>query len=91
MKLMISCEKATELVEKRAAVGINPLELLHLRFHNLICKGCKIYENQSKLIDEIFKQKLDINANIKELSNTHDFISNITNEKLKEKILNNLK
>ncbi len=91
MKLMISCNKATELVEKRTAVGINPIELLQLRFHNLICKGCKIYENQSKLIDEFIKQKLDLNTNIKELPNTNDLISTITNEKLKEKILNNLK
>ena len=46
----------------------------------------------SKLQEELeYDIKLDLNTNIKELPNTNEMISSITNEKLKEKILNNLK
>lgn len=84
---MISCEKATELVEKKSIIGINFLELIQLRFHNFICKGCKIYENQSKIIDNYLKKNIGNNNIISK----DELINNISNEKLKEKILNNLK
>lgn len=84
---MISCDKATELVEKKSSIGISLIELIQLRFHNLICKGCKIYETQSKLIDNYLKK----NSEQSNVISTNELINNISNEKLKEKILNNIK
>ncbi len=89
MKLMISCLKATELVEKNSLFGLSLIELFELRIHNYICKGCKLYETQSKYIDEMLIKKFSYNSldyNIHQ----DEIIKNVTNEKLKEKILNKL-
>ena len=87
MGLMISCNKATELVEKKSTFGITSLELAKLRFHNLICKGCKIYEKQSKLIDVFLKDRLNNNYDI---IKTNNLINSISSENLKEKIIKGL-
>lgn len=89
MKLMISCTKATELVEKNSLFGLSLIELLELRIHNYICKGCKLYEKQSMLIDNMLSNKFS-NNNLQDNINQVEIINSITNEKLKEKILNNL-
>lgn len=53
--LMLSCRKATELVEKKQYFKLNPLEKIQLYFHTRMCDACHTYEKQSHQIDEIFK------------------------------------
>ncbi len=72
---MISCKKATELMEKRAIVGITLFEILQIRIHNYICKVCLKYEVQSKKIDELLSHY-----------SQHEHIELIENPELKELI-----
>lgn len=53
MKLiMISCRKATELIEKKQVVGLTPLERIRLNIHSSMCETCKQWEKQSQFLDK---------------------------------------
>lgn len=52
---MISCKKATELIEKEEVVTLSVMERLHLRFHLYMCKACSTYKNQTKLINNFLE------------------------------------
>lgn len=54
--LFLSCLKATELIEKKLAFKLSFTERLQLAIHKKMCAACAIYEDQSKLIDEGFKE-----------------------------------
>ena len=47
--LMLSCKKATELLEKRSVVKLSIKEKIQLKMHTNMCKVCHAYENQSKI------------------------------------------
>ena len=49
--LMLSCKKATELIEKRSVVGLSVRERIQLKIHTSMCTACKAYEGQSQTID----------------------------------------
>lgn len=51
-KIILSCLKATELVEKKQLVPLSYVEKIQLNFHMKICKKCLDYEKQSILIDK---------------------------------------
>ena len=63
--LIISCKKATLLVEKKEQDKISFKESVQLKIHLWICKACKIYEKQSKVIDAIFRKKSRIKTETK--------------------------
>lgn len=56
--MMLSCKKATELVEKQALLGLSPKEQLRLRLHTSLCDGCTAYQKQSLLIDQLLHRHL---------------------------------
>ena len=51
--LMLSCRKATELIEKRISFSLNPMEKTQLFLHTSMCKACSTYEKQSKSLYQI--------------------------------------
>ena len=53
---MLSCKKATELVEKRIVEGLSSKEKVQLKMHNSMCDACRSYEKQSIIMDEAVKQ-----------------------------------
>lgn len=55
--LMLSCRKATELMEKKLHTGIGPLENIQLFMHKRMCDGCRLYEQQSRFMDIILRRK----------------------------------
>lgn len=55
--LMLSCRKATELMEKRMLTHLRPVEKVQLFMHKQMCDGCRQYEKQSHFIDKMFKAK----------------------------------
>ena len=81
-KIMLSCKKATELVERKHENKLTLKEGFQLSLHLLMCKTCSVYEKQSKLLNkalnQFFKNK---GESEKEL---------IKNEQLKEKIISKL-
>ena len=64
---MLSCKKATELVEKNAVVGLSWNENIQLKMHTSMCSACKKYESQSKIIDKFLDQINSKNPVKKEL------------------------
>ncbi|MCU0439965.1 MAG: hypothetical protein MUC49_18930 [Raineya sp.] len=78
-KILLTCKKATELVEKKQNKRISFVENIQLKLHIWICKACAIYEKQSKIIQS-FLHKISSNQATQKLS-----------EESKKKILENLK
>jgi hypothetical protein len=56
--MMISCQRATELIDKRQAVGLSPLEHVKLRMHTAMCDMCRRYEKQSTALDGMLDTEL---------------------------------
>jgi hypothetical protein len=57
IRLFLSCQKATELIEKKSVFPLNRLDGFRLFIHKKICKACNQYAIQSKLIDNFLAQK----------------------------------
>ena len=81
--LMLSCKKATELIEKRSLTKLSFKEKVQLRLHKSMCDACTAYEKQSRKIDEL------LHGHIHDASIDNTAILN--NEALKEKIINNIR
>jgi hypothetical protein len=73
--LMISCKKATELIEKKSVVTeLTFGEKLQLRMHTAMCKACTNYQKQSIFIDNALKYNSTNPAN-----NSHEHIERVNN------------
>lgn len=81
--LLISCQKATELIEQQQDVNLDFKTGLKLKFHLLLCKTCQQYSKQSNLMQSFMSKYFK-----KEGSTTETTIDNIA---LKEKIISKLK
>lgn len=64
---MISCRKASELMEKKHFVGLNLFEKVSLSVHTSMCDACKNYQDQNDLMEDTLKDHLK-NAHPKNLS-----------------------
>ena len=82
-KMMLSCNQATLLMEKKTDVGLTLTEKLKIRFHTSMCSGCTNYQTQTQLINELLKNHFT--------SRSTNTISNLDVQKLKANILDLLK
>ncbi len=48
---MLSCKKATELIEKRLVIKLSTVEKIQLKMHTAVCSKCSTYESQSDIIE----------------------------------------
>ena len=59
--IVLSCKKATELIEKRLVTKLTSVEKIQLKMHTAVCNQCATYEDQSAIIEKslekINKQK----------------------------------
>ena len=53
---MLSCKKATELIEKRLVTRLSSVEKIQLKMHTMMCKRCTSYEEQSDIIEKSLKE-----------------------------------
>jgi len=51
-KLFLSCLKATELIEKKLLFKLSLPEKIRLTIHKIMCEACKLYEKQTRILDE---------------------------------------
>lgn len=56
--LMLSCKKATELIEKRQVKPLSAIEKIQLDAHLSMCKACHAYEDQSVQIDQLWEKQI---------------------------------
>ena len=83
--LMLSCRKATELIEKKLLTNLSFREKVQLKMHKSFCDACTAYEKQSKLIDKLLS---------KHIHEDGDGIKSdgvVENEDLKKRILEKIK
>ena len=54
--MMISCKKSTELICQSLDRPLSLWERMQLRFHLLMCRGCKGFMEQSRRLDELIQK-----------------------------------
>lgn len=77
--LMLSCKKATELIEKKSLFGLNWKENMQLKVHTKMCDACSHYQKQSHQIDAMLESQLK--------HTDESNIPQLENNSLKEEIL----
>ena len=83
--IMLSCKKATELIEKKLLTKLSFREKVQLKMHKSLCDACTAYEKQSKLMDELLSKHLHNDDNSIESNGI------VENEELKKKIMEKIK
>jgi len=78
--LVLSCKRATELIEKKSLFQLSWDEQLQLRIHTKICSFCAIYQQQSVLLDKIIHHQMTEISEIK-------LVQEVKNERLKSLIV----
>jgi hypothetical protein len=74
--LLLSCRKATLLLERRTMAPLNAQERMQLWMHTRICSGCRAFAAQNAMIDK--------------LAEARDAKPDIDPDPLKERILKDL-
>ena len=74
---MLSCKKATGLIEKKLHFRLSKIERLQLFLHKSMCDACTAYETQSKLLDKMLKQNSDITEQHPSEKASEDFKKNL--------------
>ncbi len=54
--IVLSCLRASYLIEKKQGISLSIIEKLQLRWHLKICDGCKSYNTQSHLLSAALKK-----------------------------------
>ena len=81
--LMLSCRKASELVEKKLHFGLSSKEKFQLFLHLSMCDACKAYQKQTILLDKLLTKQSDS-------QNVKSTIEKPLPEEVKSKIINEL-
>ncbi len=54
--MVLSCVKATELMEMKEDVPLGIIKTIQLHMHTAMCSGCRNYMMQSRLINELLQK-----------------------------------
>lgn len=55
-KIIYNCKQATFLIEKKAIVKLSFREVIELRIHLYGCFFCRIYDKQSRVINDMVQE-----------------------------------
>ncbi len=61
MKMMITCEQASFLIDKEQYTPLSLKEKINLNMHLLTCKFCRLYKVESHLINNEIKRVITFN------------------------------
>ncbi len=67
--MMLSCVKATELMEMKEHVPLRLVKTMQLHMHTAMCSGCRNYLKQSRLINELLHNEF---STLPIIENTND-------------------
>lgn len=70
MKMMISCEHATHLIDKEQYTKISFKEKFDLKLHLMTCKFCRLYKVESHIINGAIEQVFKFNEREIKLTDT---------------------
>jgi hypothetical protein len=82
--LMLSCKKASGLIEKKLHFPLNPVEKTQLFLHTSMCDACKSYQKQSKELDGLLDKHFHTNPD------QPDTTSHTLSSEIKAKIISDL-
>ena len=74
---MLSCVRATELMEQKQLMQLTFVQKMQLQMHTAVCSGCRNYQKQTALINEL-------------LNKTFNSILQADTTPLEEKIISNI-
>ncbi|MBA3673667.1 MAG: hypothetical protein H0W75_01700 [Chitinophagaceae bacterium] len=72
--MMLSCFKATQLMEMKEHAPIGLLKTMQLHMHTAMCSGCRNYMKQSRLINELLQKEF---YTLRVIKNTDDLEATI--------------
>ena len=81
-KLMLSCKRACELIDKKSIVKLSVKEKMMLHMHASMCDACAVYKKQSKILDALLQKHMHSKGEAQ--------IPHIINNKLKQQIISKL-
>lgn len=73
--MMLSCVKATELMETKEHVPLSLVKTMQLHMHTAMCSGCRNYMKHTKLINELLQKEF---STIPVIENTEELEALIT-------------
>ena len=79
---LLSCKKASELIDKGALIKLSAKERVMLRMHTKVCSACAAYQKQSKMIDSLLHNHVE--------QSDEKNVPQVPNEDLKNKIISRL-
>ena len=56
--MMLSCVKATQLMEMKEVTPLGFIKTMQLNMHTAMCSGCRNYMKQSRLINQLLHKNL---------------------------------
>ena len=59
---MLSCKKASGLIEKKLHFPLNTVEKLQLKFHTSMCEMCSSYQDQSEDFDKLLNDQVNADS-----------------------------
>ena len=80
--LMLSCKKASELIDKKSIVKLSVKESVMLKMHVSMCDACAAYQKQSVLLTNLLHKHINMTD--------ENGVPHIQNESLKEKIISKM-
>jgi len=78
--MMLSCKKATELIDKKIHFRLSNKENFQLILHKSMCDACKAYEEHSRFLDGVLKQEQNKIENLDKYRPTEQFKANLINK-----------
>ena len=62
--VMLSCVKATELMEQRELMPLSFMQRMQLKMHAAMCSGCKNYMKQTVLINKLLNKTFNTESEV---------------------------
>jgi hypothetical protein len=72
--MMLSCVKATELMEMKEHIPLSFTNTMQLYMHTAMCSGCRNYMKQSRLISKLLQKEF---STLPVIKNTDDLEATI--------------
>lgn len=85
---VLSCRRATLLIEKSQSKKLGPIQRMQLSFHLKLCDGCLQYQEQSKFIEDLLQKDHDTLSKLSGMKlsdKSKELIQKAINEKFKKK------
>lgn len=62
-RLLLSCHRASKLIEKNQLGRLSYKEEVQLKIHKMMCEACRNYEKQSVFIGKILEKQYKLKDN----------------------------